>query len=162
MDARSSTIPPTQADRVSAWSPEAVLVATVSFSLVADPAGWSRARVNARGGKVRHFKAPKLEAYQERIANVAKRAMRGGKPIDGALHIRVEFWMAMPPSWSAKKKGTMRGQPHAQKPDADNLVKAVCDACNKIVWADDAQIAFIDVRKVWESVGVVMVTVESL
>ena len=135
---------------------------SVTFSLDTDPAGWSRARVNARGYKVRHFKTGKLAAYQARIQLAARVAMNSAKPIEGPLDIHAVFWMPMPPSWSAKKKDAMQGKPHTQKPDADNLVKAVCDACNKIVWADDAQIAFMDVRKVWESVGAVMVTVESL
>ena len=46
------------------------------------------------------------------------------------------FEMPMPTSWSKKKKAEMEGRPHQQKPDADNLAKALMDAaCN-----DDAYI----------------------
>ncbi len=34
----------------------------------------------------------------------------------------------MPKSWSAKKKAAHEGEPHRQKPDLDNLVKAMLDA----------------------------------
>lgn len=37
------------------------------------------------------------------------------------------FHMPMPKSWSKKKKGAMDGKPHQQKPDVDNLVKALMD-----------------------------------
>lgn len=42
-----------------------------------------------------------------------------------ALHIFVT--VAVPASWSVKRKAAMLGQPHRQKPDSDNLLKAVAD-----------------------------------
>ena len=51
------------------------------------------------------------------------------------------FWIVcyipMPKSWSKKKREQMRGQPHRQKPDADNITKAFKDSLYKedsIVW----------------------------
>ena len=41
---------------------------------------------------------------------------------------RAEFEIAMPASWSKKKKAEMNGQPHQSRPDWDNCAKAVCDA----------------------------------
>lgn len=38
------------------------------------------------------------------------------------------FDIAMPKSWSKKKKAEMLHQPHNQKPDTDNLSKAILDA----------------------------------
>lgn len=40
----------------------------------------------------------------------------------------VSAWVPMPPSWSKKKSEAMNGQPCRQKPDWDNIGKAVCDA----------------------------------
>lgn len=37
----------------------------------------------------------------------------------------------MPKSWSKKKKAEMNGKPHNQKPDIDNIGKAIMDACIK-------------------------------
>ena len=53
----------------------------------------------------------------------------------------------MPKSWSAKKKLAMRGKPHRQKPDIDNLVKAVIDS---IYPEDDAAVPGIVARKRWK------------
>jgi hypothetical protein len=38
------------------------------------------------------------------------------------------FGLPMPKSWSGLKRHTMSGAPHKQKPDLDNLLKALMDA----------------------------------
>ena len=40
---------------------------------------------------------------------------------------RLEFIIQIPESWSKKKKLQMKGQPHRQTPDTDNLFKAFTD-----------------------------------
>ena len=48
---------------------------------------------------------------------------------------------------------------HAQKPDADNLVKLVLDRITRseLIWRDDSQVAYLTVAKYWsdkdENVG---------
>lgn len=41
------------------------------------------------------------------------------------------FHLPMPASWSAKKQAKMTGEPHAQRPDIDNLIKSVLDAVHE-------------------------------
>lgn len=60
--------------------------------------------------------------------------------------LRVAFYLAMPPSWSVKKKEKMRGQPHRQKPDTDNLLKALKDA----LWEEDSGIWQESTEKRWD------------
>jgi Holliday junction resolvase RusA-like endonuclease len=51
--------------------------------------------------------------------------------------LTIRFYLAMPKSWSKKKRAEMNGKPHQQKPDFDNLAKAVCDALleeDSVVW----------------------------
>ena len=59
----------------------------------------------------------------------------------GDRELTDSFWIVchipMPKSWSKKKREQMRGQPHRQKPDADNITKAFKDSLYKedsIVW----------------------------
>ena len=47
---------------------------------------------------------------------------------DNADMVIVTAWVPMPPSWSKKKQDAMAGQPCRQKPDWDNIGKAICDA----------------------------------
>ena len=48
----------------------------------------------------------------------------------------VTYVLPMPKSWSKLKKSRMDGQPHQQKPDVDNLTKALLDALYK----DDSKV----------------------
>ena len=67
----------------------------------------------------------------------------------------VTFTLPMPQSWSKKKRLAMDGQPHQQKPDVDNLAKALLDA----VFPDDSCVWDIRCRKVWGNVGTIMIEV---
>lgn len=61
----------------------------------------------------------------------------------------VTFYIAIPKSWSKKKKLQFDGEPHQQKPDIDNLIKALLDA----VYEDDAHIWNISATKLWSIDG---------
>ena len=63
-------------------------------------------------------------------------------PADGAM---VTFVVPMPKSWSPTKREVMCDEPHTQRPDLDNFIKALCDA----VHAEDSMIHTIAARKVW-------------
>lgn len=58
---------------------------------------------------------------------------------------RLTFGIPMPKSWSEKKKNAMAGQPHTQKPDVDNITKAVLDA----VFEDDSHVWNVHSVKLW-------------
>lgn len=55
------------------------------------------------------------------------------------------FNIAMPGSWSIKKKREMNGTPHRQKPDLDNLCKGLWDS----VFEDDSHIWSVRAEKRW-------------
>jgi Holliday junction resolvase RusA-like endonuclease len=63
----------------------------------------------------------------------------------------VDFFFSMPKSWSKKKKGEMLGKPHQQRPDLDNLIKAVKDALynGNLFEPDDSTIWNVVARKYW-------------
>lgn len=65
----------------------------------------------------------------------------------------VIFVLPMPKSWSKKKKHEMWNKPHQQKPDVDNLMKALLDA----IFDDDAHIWDARVTKVWGHQGVIII-----
>ncbi|CXT32732.1 Phage protein [Staphylococcus aureus] len=67
--------------------------------------------------------------------------------LENALKIELEFYFTPPKSWSKKKKTQAIGQLKVTKPDIDNLMKTVLDACNNYLWKDDNQIAEITSSK---------------
>jgi Holliday junction resolvase RusA-like endonuclease len=63
------------------------------------------------------------------------------------LELRMVF--GVPASWSkAKRAAALSGEiVPTKKPDMDNVVKAICDALNAIVWVDDVQVTDLLARK---------------
>jgi len=65
----------------------------------------------------------------------------------------IKFILPMPRTWSEKKKKKMDGQPHKQKPDLDNLIKAFKDA----LLIEDSHIhTYQNMQKVWGREGQIM------
>jgi Holliday junction resolvase RusA-like endonuclease len=74
-----------------------------------------------------------------------------GEPLKGPIEVRCEFIFEPAASASKTKKASLNGRAHAQRPDADNLIKLILDAGNKVLWADDGQVATLSGTKVWGS-----------
>ena len=55
------------------------------------------------------------------------------------------FHLAMPKSWSVKKRNKYNGTYHQSKPDLDNLCKAVMDS----MLTEDMQVYRINMTKYW-------------
>jgi Holliday junction resolvase RusA-like endonuclease len=78
------------------------------------------------------------------------------------VRVIVEATFAPPASWSGRRRAAAIGTPHTQKPDADNLAKAIKDALNRLAWTDDAQVAELTVRKMWGEIEGTRVVVERI
>ena len=132
---------------------------TLSFFVSGVPVAWQRARVATSAfGKMRFVNPTSLTAWQEQVAAAAVMAIRASNyRFSKAYTVTTTFHLPMPPSWSRKKQLTMIGKPHAQKPDIDNLLKAVLEIMSKPdgkrprAWLmdDDAQITTITAEKRW-------------
>ena len=73
-----------------------------------------------------------------------------GKVPDDAECVSWVAYLPMPEkSWSKKKRDALRGQLHRQKPDRDNIDKAILDALFK----DDSGIAAGTLCKRWDDGG---------
>lgn len=95
-------------------------------------------------------KRPSVMKYRE-----FKDCVREAKVHLPPFGAHVVFVMPMPESWSAKKKDEMLGQPHVQKPDLDNLIKALGDA----TYEDDSKIYNISATKTWGRTGSIIIKV---
>lgn len=71
-------------------------------------------------------KRPCVVAYRAYKDALKKVASERNFKLPAVLHMN--FYLAMPKSWSVKKRKEMWGMPHQQKPDLDNLIKGFQDA----------------------------------
>ena len=78
--------------------------------------------------------------------------LKFGKVPD-ASSISVAFFIKTPDSWSKKKRELMANKFHQQKPDADNLLKAVVDA----LFSEDKGIAQIQCVKRWSDKDYILI-----
>ena len=140
------------------------MITNIAFVVPGEPQGKGRARVGTIGGHARMFTPAKTVAYEGLIAHAAALAMRGANPLQGDCRLEVDIVCTVPASWSGKKRaqalaGLIRP---AKKPDSDNVIKAVCDDMNGVVWRDDVQAVEGSWRKVYGATPGVHVRVAAL
>jgi Holliday junction resolvase RusA-like endonuclease len=128
----------------------------------AEPQGQPRPRVYRTGGRV--ITHSPHTAYYSRIMTAAVREkMRNGAfPADGYIDISADIYFALPPSLRKKEKvARLRRLYHTQKPDCDNLAKAILDAlvAARLI-ADDRQVAGLSVHKKWSSTHCTYIEIE--
>ena len=117
---------------------------------------------------VRPFPAPRLTQgtrsskqaidYKEKKAALRKLAKKQGFPVDDSEVVGLEavFEFEVPRSWSKKKKAAMVGKFHRQRPDGDNLHKALQDS---LFPKRDDRIAQGEFKKVWGVKNSIQVTI---
>lgn len=129
----------------------------IQFVVPGVPVGKGRPRAARVGRSVRMYTPEKTRSYEDLVAWHGKAAMQGRAPLAGTCVLTLQVRMPVPVSWSKRRQaqalsGAVRP---GTKPDLDNVVKAIGDSLNGIVWADDAQIVGLMVEKFYsESPGV--------
>lgn len=127
------------------------MINAVAFIVPGEPQGKGRPRVGKVGAHARMFTPAKTAAYEGLVAQIAQQAMRGTPLLLEACRIELDVLCSVPASWSQRKQrdalaGSIRP---AKKPDADNVLKAIFDGMNGVVWKDDVQAVDVLVRKVY-------------
>lgn len=118
----------------------------VSFSIPGRLRGKGRHRsriAETKDGQqfVHNYADKDTEKAEAMVRSFASVAMRGRGPFEGPLVLQVSVRMNTPVSWSKKKRAAtvfVTG-----KPDADNQIKLIGDACNGILWKDDSQLCAV-------------------
>lgn len=133
----------------------------IAFTVPGAPQGKGRAKIVKIGSFRRMATPAKTVAYEGLIAHAAQQAMAGAPLLEDAAACNVFIDAPVPASWSAKKqRAALAGEVlPTTRPDADNVVKAVFDGCNGVLWRDDVQVVDLRVRKRYSSVPCVRVEV---
>ena len=111
----------------------------LTFTAIADPVGKPRM---TRSDKWR--KRPAVLRYRTFCDQLREATPRKVFCLD-VYAIEVKAFIAMPASWSKRKKQAHAGTSHRSKPDWDNIAKAVCDA----LFEEDCAISDGLTRKRW-------------
>ena len=121
----------------------------ITFTIPGQPQGKGRPRVGKIGAHARMYTPAKTVAYEGLVAHAAQKAMNGQPLIDGAVAVTMELRCQVPASWSQKKQRAALAHElfPTTKPDVDNVVKAVFDGMNGVVWKDDVQAVCVYVHK---------------
>jgi Holliday junction resolvase RusA-like endonuclease len=138
----------------------------VTFAVAGEPCGKGRARSVIRKSKTRgsfigNYTPEKTRSYEGMIRHEATVAMDGRAPFAEPVHVEMRAIFSVPASWSKRKQAaalTNELRP-GKRPDLDNIAKAVTDAINTVVVADDALIVSGNFAKVYGPAPMVVVTV---
>lgn len=136
----------------------------ITFTIPGQPQGKGRAKIVRIGGFSRMATPQKTVAYEGLVAHEAETAMAGRSLIEGPCHVTLVVGCQVPASWSQKKQrlaldGTLYP---TTKPDADNVLKAVFDGMNGVVWKDDVQCVYVAVIKRYSATPGVRVSVQPM
>lgn len=94
-----------------------------------------------------------MRAYYQELQILARQQWRGA-PLETPLSVSMMFMLPKP-------KRPKHPYP-AGRPDTSNLVKAVEDALNGVVWKDDALICNLTAMKAWGPVGSITIVAREL
>lgn len=126
------------------------------------PVAQPRQRISTIGGRARSYLPKKhaVHGYKLALQHAVREA--GIEVGDGPLTVELVCYLPMPASWSKKKRAALLHSPHCQKPDLDNLAKAVLDGLLPVI-GDDCRVWQFDVlRKLWAEHGGIGITIEEL
>ena len=83
-------------------------------------------------------------------------------PLTCPLRVDFLFYFEPAQSLSEKKKKSMYGTPHTQKPDTSNLIKFVEDSLNGYAYFDDRQISHGSFLKEWAQEAKTVVIIQEI
>lgn len=134
----------------------------VVFTIPGEPKGKGRPRFARSGGRVRTYTPDSTAAYEDKVRySYHKQCRNYNFGSDAILSVHIIAKYPIPKSISQKKRGMMlahRLRP-AIKPDADNVIKIVCDALNGIAYGDDKQIVDTHFHKIYSAEPCVKVVI---
>lgn len=130
----------------------------IVFSVPGLPKAKGRAKSSSRIGTdksgkqrvfTRHYTPEETIVYENLVRLAAQESMRGAAPFERPIALTVAIYLPIPQSWSKKKqeKARVGAVGATKKPDADNVLKALKDGMNGVVYVDDARITDVTLQK---------------
>lgn len=134
----------------------------ITVLLMGEPVPFARMRLSRTTGA--HYIPKDQRNAMAALRIEAGNAMReaGAQLFDEPIRLEFLAEFPIPQSWSKKRQhaallGLIRP---GKKPDLDNLMKLATDACNSVVYRDDALIVEVRARKTYSNQPKLIVTVQ--
>ena len=130
----------------------------IELEILGKPMGKGRPRLSKYGT----YTPEKTVNYENYVKLCFINKYKNYTPTEKALKAKITALFEIPTSYSKKKKKELIGQPHANKPDADNIAKIVLDSLNGLAYKDDNQIAELEIKKVYGEQAKVILDIEEI
>ena len=134
------------------------------FEIPGSPVGQGRPKFSTINGHAKAYDPEKSRNYKAYVRLLATQAMKENdfEMITGACAIKIWAYFDIPKSKSKKfKEAALASKERpTKKPDADNIVKAILDALNGLMYKDDSCIVELSCVKYYSDVPRVEVYVQ--
>lgn len=135
----------------------------VKFEIEGTIKGKGRPRFSKFGNYVKAYTPEDTVSY-ENLIKLQFRISCGNWYSEMPLKMKITAIHSITKSVSKKNRARMLSgeiKP-TKKPDADNIVKVICDALNHIAYKDDTQIVELEIKKVYGELEKVVVEIEEV
>ena len=126
------------------------------FEIPGSPIGQGRPKFSTINGYAKAYDPEKSRNYKAYVKMLATQAMKENdfEMITGPCAIQIFAFFDVPKSKSKKfKEAALEGKERpTKKPDADNIVKAILDALNGLIYKDDSCIVDLHCIKYYSDV----------
>jgi len=133
----------------------------VSFVVYGEPVPQARARVTTNSFKPHGYEPEKSRNYKELVRLIAQQNRPITGLLNGPIKLQVDVYRSIPRGFSKKRAAQAEAgeiRPTG-KPDLDNYVKLIEDACNGVIWTDDARIVNLIAGKFYSTQPRIEVTI---
>ena len=136
----------------------------VMFNVDCNPVGKQRPKFRKIGNFVQTYTPKKTVDFEEQVRKAAEKAMGGMEPLETPVALYCYIKLPIPQSYTKKRKERCEKgiEKPSKKPDLDNIVKAVQDSLNGIIYKDDSQIVALHSTKVYGAAGIEILVKEEL
>ncbi|WP_240202643.1 RusA family crossover junction endodeoxyribonuclease [Burkholderia sp. LMG 13014] len=124
---------------------------SVGFTVDCNPVAKGRPRASSTPRGIRMHTPKATKRYEAEVQAAARAAMLRELPFGRPVALTVSIVLPVPASWSKRRKrlAYMGEIAATKKPDADNVLKAIKDGMNGIVYWDDSQVVSIVLTKAY-------------
>lgn len=129
----------------------------VTLEIPGKPFAKQRPRFSRRNGRA--YTPAETVSFENLVRGMALSVFP--EPLDGPVKVEIFAVFEPPPSWSKKKRDAAMWTPHTQRPDRDNIEKAILDGLNRVAFKDDAQVFDGRTTKKWGREAKTIVIVEA-